>query len=77
MSKLELYYSPFCPYCRKVMGFMAEKDIELEMKNIGEPVNKDTLQSVGGRVQVPCLFIDGKPMFESDDIIEYLLEQCS
>ena len=28
--------------------------------------------SAGGKVQVPCLFIDGKAMYESDDIIAYL-----
>ena len=26
----------------------------------------------GGKEQVPCLFIDGKPMYESLDIIEWL-----
>ena len=27
---------------------------------------------VGGKQQVPCLFIDGKPMYESMDIVEWL-----
>ena len=27
---------------------------------------------VGGKQQVPCLFIDGKPMYESLDIVEWL-----
>ena len=26
----------------------------------------------GGKRQVPCLFIDGKPLYESDDIIAWL-----
>ena len=30
------------------------------------------LVDVGGDDQVPCLFIDGKPMYESDDIVEFL-----
>jgi glutaredoxin 3 len=30
------------------------------------------LVEVGGDDQVPCLFIDGKPMYESDDINEWL-----
>ena len=30
------------------------------------------LVSVGGKRQVPCLFIDGKPMYESQDIINWL-----
>ncbi|MFC1510702.1 glutaredoxin family protein [Candidatus Omnitrophota bacterium] len=75
MPTLVLYYSPFCPYCRKVLAFMSEKSIELELKDIGaSQENKDTLQSVGGKVQVPCLLIDGKPMYESDVIIAWLTE---
>jgi glutathione S-transferase len=31
-----------------------------------------TLVQVGGEDQVPCLFIDGKPLYESDDIVDYL-----
>ncbi|MBE6736814.1 MAG: NrdH-redoxin, partial [Ruminococcaceae bacterium] len=30
------------------------------------------LIEVGGYEQVPCLFIDGKPMYESLDIIDWL-----
>ncbi len=75
MSKLELYYSPFCSFCRKVMGFISANDIEVvTLKNIAEEENKSTLESVGGKVQVPCLFIDDKPMYESDDIIAWLDE---
>ena len=73
MPKLELYYSPFCSYCRKVSDFISDKGIDLEFKNIGESEeNKNTLEKIGGKVQVPCLFIDGKPMYESDDIINWL-----
>ena len=32
----------------------------------------DRLFSETGRRTTPCLFIDGKPMFESEDIIEWL-----
>jgi len=43
------------------------------MKNITEdPKAKEELLHLGGKVQVPCLFIDGTPLYESDDIIDYL-----
>ena len=29
---------------------------------------------IGGMMQTPCLMIDGKAMYESDDIIEWLKE---
>ncbi len=30
------------------------------------------LVRVGGKKQVPCLVVGGKPLYESDDIIAYL-----
>ena len=37
-----------------------------------EILEKLELIRVGGKQQVPCLFIDGKPMYESLDIVEWL-----
>lgn len=69
----ELFYMPTCPYCRKVLGFTREHGIELPLRDItAEPAERDRLEREGGKVQVPCLFIDGKPLYESEDIIEYL-----
>jgi glutathione S-transferase len=34
-----------------------------------------TLVEVGGDDMVPCLFVDGKPMYESADIIRFLEEK--
>jgi glutathione S-transferase len=33
------------------------------------------LVEIGGRDQVPCLFVDGVPLYESADIIAFL-ERC-
>lgn len=69
----ELYFMPTCPYCRKVLLYMNQHGIELPLRDItAEPEARTTLERVGGKVQVPCLFIDGAPMYESDDIIAYL-----
>ena len=71
----ELFYMPTCPFCRKVLSFMDAHDIDLPLRNITtEPAAREELERIGGKVQVPCLFIDGKPMYESDDIIAYLNE---
>lgn len=75
MPKLELFYKPTCPWCRKVITFMDANNIQLEMHNIdGENGEAETarLIEVGGKRQVPSLFIDGKAMYESSDIINYL-----
>ena len=74
--KLELFMFPTCPYCRRVIGFLEQSGrTDVELYNIHE--NKEDLQrlvAVGGMNQVPCLFIDGKPLYESLDIIAWLKE---
>lgn len=71
--RYELFIMPSCPYCQKVLRFMEARDIELPLRDITlDPAARERLVRVGGKAQVPCLFIDGKPMYESDDIISYL-----
>ena len=67
-----LYYLPTCPYCMKVLRFMSEEGISLELADTNVPENRQKLIAVGGKNQVPCLFINGEPLYESNDIIEYL-----
>ena len=77
-KQLDLYYYDECPYCQKVLRAMRNLGIEnkITLKNIlrsQEAAN--TLVRVGGKRQVPCLFIDGDPMYESDDIVAYLTRE--
>ena len=68
-----LYIRPTCPYCQDVLAYMEQAGIKLPLANISEDEQAlQTLKRVGGKVQVPCLFIDGEPMYESQDIISYL-----
>lgn len=77
-TSYELFYMPTCPYCRKVLTYMEQHGVELPLRDItAEPAARAELERVGGKVQVPCLFIDGKPLYESDDIIAYLGEHVS
>ncbi|ADO77401.1 glutaredoxin family protein [Halanaerobium praevalens] len=74
MSDLSLYYFPSCPYCRRVLDFIEENELEnIELKNIRkDKAAKDKLIEVGGKSQVPCLLIDDEPLYESNDIINWL-----
>ena len=72
MKELTLYYSPSCPYCHRVTDFMEKEKMKMSMKDVHEEGNRDELIKVGGKGQVPCLVIDGKPLYESLDIIEWL-----
>jgi len=73
MSDLVLYYFPSCPFCQKVLRFINDSNIKVTLKNTSEKEEyRQELIKVGGKPQVPCLFIDGKPLYESDDIIDWL-----
>jgi glutaredoxin len=70
---LELYYFDECPYCQRVLKAMDEMKISLTLKNTRtDSKNREFHLKTTGKTQVPCLYIDGKPMFESMDIINWL-----
>ena len=72
-TNYELYVLTGCPYCAKVLDYLDAHDIKIPIHNITtDPAARSTLETVGGKVQCPCLFINGKPLYESDDIIDYL-----
>ncbi len=75
--ELELFMKPTCPYCLKVMNFMSENNITIPLRDIvADKSAAETLIAIGGKRQVPCLFIDGKPLYESGDIIEWLRDNA-
>lgn len=77
-KSLELYYKPTCPWCQKVLAFMRDHGIELPLHDISaNEADAATLVEVGGKRQVPCLFIDGVALYESSDIIDYLAKHCA
>lgn len=74
MDNLILYYYPTCPYCRKVTRFIDKHNLnQIELKNISQDqeAEKELIKN-GGKKQVPCLFIDDAPLYESNDIINWL-----
>ena len=73
MPQLTLYHSMSCPYCVKILNFMQTQGIAIPMKDTHEnPAYRNELIKIGGKPQVPCLVIDGKALYESADIIDWL-----
>ncbi len=76
--KLELFYFDACPFCQLVLRAIDELNIKVDYKNIyDDERNLNRLLGDTGRRTTPCLYIDGKPMFESADIINWLKENKS
>ena len=73
MPELTLYQFPMCPFCARVLSFIKQNSLDVPTKNtLTSPAAKQELMQIGGKTQVPCLVIDGKPMYESMDIINWL-----
>lgn len=78
--KLELYYYEQCPFCARVLYVIDQLGLRdsIEFKNTLEnPEFRMEHQQKTGRTTVPCLYIDGAPMFESGDIMKWLEENKS
>jgi glutaredoxin len=70
---LELYKFDSCPYCQHVYRAVRRLGVPVRYRDITrEAAAARTLVQVGGLDQVPCLFIDGKPLYESADIVAFL-----
>ena len=73
--RLELYYFDSCPYCQRVLKTISQLSLKITFLDIYQDVtNMEKLTYITGRKTVPCLFIDGQPMHESADIINWLTE---
>ena len=72
--KLDLYMFSTCPFCRRVLAAIEEQGrTDVVLHDIHRSAeDRQTLLEVGGKEQVPCLFIDGEPLYESMDIIDWL-----
>lgn len=75
LMKLELFYYKQCPFCARVLRKIDELDLRdhIEFKDTLE--NRDYAKlhyNNTKRSTVPCLYIDGKAMFESSDINVWL-----
>jgi len=69
---IDLYVSETCPYCRKVMEYFDENNIEYNKKDVSYSENLERLIKIGGISQVPFMVDGSTKMYESSDIIEYI-----
>lgn len=70
---LVLFKFDACPFCRRVQQRIAQLNLPVRFRDtLREPGAREELIRIGGRPTVPCLIINGKPLYESVDIVRYL-----
>lgn len=72
-DNMVLYVKPGCPFCHRVLDFMAANGIQIETVDSTDPQHRQELLDMNGHdaVALPGC-VDGEPMLESADIIAYL-----
>jgi glutaredoxin len=71
--QVTLYYSPQCPYSQKVLSYLKKAGIKIPLKNVKtDSTARDELLEIGGYLVVPCLIINGNPIYNANDIIDWL-----
>ena len=71
-TSLELYKFDRCPYCIMVMEYLKRRHITVPLRDIlTDPGCLEALVRIGGKRQVPCLMINGKALYESENIIQW------
>ncbi len=70
MSRVEIYTTPWCPYCLAAKKLLARKGVIFEETDVSrdpELRQKMTVRA-GGRHTGPQIFINGKPVGGSDEL---------
>jgi glutaredoxin 3 len=70
MAEVEMYTTPFCPYCVRARALLERKGVAFtEIDIIKEPARRgEMVRRAGGRTSVPQIFIDGEHIGGSDDL---------
>ena len=76
MNKIVLYTTPYCGYCVQAKRLLARKGVAFEEIDVSrDPEQRRTMiQSSGGRMTVPQIFVNGIRIGDCDEI--YALEKA-
>jgi glutaredoxin 3 len=74
MAPVELYTTPYCPYCIAAKDLLRRKGVEFKEINVsGAPdLRSEMIERAGGRTTVPQIFVGAIHVGGCDDL--YALE---
>ena len=70
MLRVEIYTTPWCPYCTAAKRLLAKKGVSFEETDVsGDMIERRKMMTrAQGRHTVPQIFIGGKHVGGSDDL---------
>lgn len=69
MAEIIIYTKEICPYCVRAKALLQRKKQSFtEIKVTDEKIKEEMIKKSGGRMTVPQIFINGKPIGGCDDL---------
>lgn len=70
MTQVEIYTTPFCPYCQRAKALLERKGVAYaEVDVMMEPAKRDEMAGrSGGRRTVPQVFVDGEHLGDCEEM---------
>ncbi len=69
MRKVELYTTPWCPYCDAARSLLSRKGVAYDEVDAMDPaIRADMIQRSHGHRTVPQIFVDGRHVGGYDEI---------
>lgn len=71
MARVEIFTIAFCPYCDRARALLQRKGVAFEEFDAphGSAARRDAIARSGGRTTVPQIFIGGRAIGGSDDLV--------
>jgi glutaredoxin 3 len=72
MAEVEIYTTPLCPYCWRAKRLLDKKGIAFVEIDLWEHPERraEMIERAGGRRTVPQLFVDGRAIGGSDELLD-------
>lgn len=70
MAKIEIYTTPFCPYCARAKTLLKAKGVEYVEHDVmmSASLRRKMAEMAGGASSVPQIFVDGRHIGDCDGI---------
>jgi len=71
MAEVEIYTQPWCPYCARAVNLLSAKGVAFREIDAPHGTNEreEARKRSGGRTTVPQIFIDGRHIGGSDELL--------
>ncbi|HLF66970.1 MAG TPA: glutaredoxin 3 [Gammaproteobacteria bacterium] len=69
MASVEIYFAPWCPYCRRAKQLLDDKQINYTLIDVDtDPNERVVMQQRGGGKTIPQIFIDNVSIGGCDEL---------